>query len=151
MSQANNNNPVGDTTGKDDKEKKEIIQVVINPEDFELESYINNYSGHTKIARLIFIAEHCKSLEADSYKMAIDELKKTMNTSLLKSVYEKVGDKLGSSHQLDQAALDAVDKKAIQQQERLELELNGYKTNLIKESIRVLFLKTKLNTSDGSQ
>lgn len=137
MSQANNNNPVGDTTGKDDKEKKEIIQVVINPEDFELESYINNYSGHTKIARLIFIAEHCKSLEADSYKMAIDELKKTMNTSLLKSVYEKVGDKLGSSHQLDQAALDAVDKKAIQQQERLELELNGYKTNLIKESIRM--------------
>jgi len=136
MSQANNNNPSGgDNAGKEEKEKKEIIQVVIKPEDFDLESYINNYSGHTKIARLIFIAEHCKSLEADAYRSSIDELKKTMNTSLLKTVFERVGDKLGSSYQLDQAALDAIDKKAVQQQERLELELNGYKTNLIKESI----------------
>eukprot|EP01115_Flamella_aegyptia_P009103 TRINITY_DN3851_c0_g1_i2.p1 TRINITY_DN3851_c0_g1~~TRINITY_DN3851_c0_g1_i2.p1 ORF type:complete len:317 (-),score=105.72 TRINITY_DN3851_c0_g1_i2:149-1099(-) len=37
----------------------------------------------------------------------------------------------------DQSWVDAVDKKAAQQQERLEMELNGYKTNLIKESIRM--------------
>lgn len=48
--------------------------------EFDLESYISNYTGHTKIDRLIFIAEHCKELELESYKMAIDELKKTTNT-----------------------------------------------------------------------
>lgn len=133
---SNANPSVGDAgTGKE--EKKEVIQVVINPEDFDLEAYINNYSGHTKVARLLFVAEHCKQLELDCYKYAIDELKKTMNTGLLKSVFEKVGDKLGATYRLDQALLDSIDKKAAQQQEKLELELNGYKTNLIKESIRM--------------
>lgn len=136
---SNANPSVGDAgTGKE--EKKEVIQVVINPEDFDLEAYINNYSGHTKIARLLFVAEHCKQLELDCYKYAIDELKKTMNTGLLRSVFEKVGDKLGATYRLDQALLDSIDKKAAQQQEKLELELNGYKTNLIKESIRVSIL-----------
>ena len=33
--------------------------------------------------------------------------------------------------------MDTVDRRALQRQERLETELNGYKTNLIKESIRM--------------
>jgi len=137
MSQAAaaNNNLPGDAAKKDDKEKKEIVQVQINPEDFDLEAYINNYSGHTKIARLIFIAEHCKSLEKDAYRTAIEELKRTMNTSLYRSLHEKVGERLGFP--LDTQWIDSTDKKAAAQQERLELELNGYKTNLVKESIRM--------------
>jgi len=130
-----NNNLPGDAAKRDEKEKKEVIQVQINPEDFDLESYINNYSGHTKIARLIFIAEHCKALEKDAYRMAIDELKKTMNTSLYRSLQERVGERLGFP--LDTQWVESTDKKAAAQQERLELELNGYKTNLIKESIRM--------------
>lgn len=56
---ANNNNAAaaaateakapGDTKKE---EKKEIVMVNIKAEDFELENYINNYTGHTKIARL---------------------------------------------------------------------------------------------------
>jgi len=68
-------------------------------------------------------------------KMAIDELKKTMNTALFKSIIDKVGERLGFS--LDTQWMDSTDKKALSQQERLELELNGYKTNLVKESIRM--------------
>jgi len=117
------------------RKKKEIVQVVINPEDFDLDGYINNYTGHTKIARLIFIAEHCKALEIDAFKAAIDELKQTMNTPLYKGVVEKVGERFGIP--LDAQWIDSTDKKATAQQERLELELNGYKTNLIKESIRM--------------
>jgi len=135
---SNNNNPTGGDGSKlEEKEKKEIIQVVINADEFDLENYSNNYSGHTKIARLLFIAEHCKALELESYKMTIEELKKTMNTTLLKAVNDKVGDRLGSTGATDQALYDSIDKKAAQTQERLELELNGYKTNLIKESIRM--------------
>jgi COP9 signalosome complex subunit 1 len=130
---ANNNNQPAQQEKKE--EKKEIIMVNINPSEFDLEAYINNYSGHTKIARLLFIAEHCKALETDALKMAIEELKKSNNSTLYKQIMEKVAsDKLGA---FDQAWMDAVDKKAAQQQERLEMELNGYKTNLIKESIRM--------------
>lgn len=132
-----NNNATGDGSKDEQKEKKEITMVNIRPEDFDLEAYINNYAGHTKIARLIFIADHCKALELDSLRMAADELKKTMNTGLLKAVLEKIGGRLGPSYSVDQSFLESVDKKAAQQQERLEIELNGYKTQLIKESIRI--------------
>jgi len=105
--------------------------------DFDVDAYLSNYSGHTKIARAIFVAEHAKELEVPALREAINELKKTMNTALFKEIVEKVGDKLGPSYSKDQAWIDSVDKKAQQQVERLELELNGYKTNLIKESIRM--------------
>lgn len=119
------------------EDKKEIIQVQLSPGEFELEAYINNYAGHTKIARLLFVAEHCKSLEADSLKLSIELLKKTTNTLLYKNVTEKVGMTLGSSYAIDQSWIDGTEKKAIQQQEKLEADLNQFRTNLIKESIRV--------------
>jgi COP9 signalosome complex subunit 1 len=109
----------------------------ISSKEFDLESYISNYTGHTKIDRLVFVAEHCKELELDAYRMAIDELKRTTNTILYKQITEKVGDRLGPAYRTDQAWIDSVDKKAQQQLERLEMDLNGFKANLIKESIRM--------------
>ncbi len=105
--------------------------------DFDLDTYLSNYSGHTKILRAIFVAEHAKDLEAEAYRVALDELKKTQNMALYRDVADKASDKLGPAYAKDQAWIESVDKKALQQLERLELELNGYKTNLIKESIRV--------------
>jgi COP9 signalosome complex subunit 1 len=105
--------------------------------EFDLENYIANYSGHTKIDRLIFIAEHRKDLELEAFKMSIDELKKTTNTTLYKNVTEKVGDRLGAAYRTDQSWIDSVDKRAAQQFEKLEQDLAGYKANLVKESIRV--------------
>jgi COP9 signalosome complex subunit 1 len=122
------------------EDKKEVIQVQLSPGEFELEAYITNYAGHTKIARLLFVTEHCKSLEADSLKLAIDLLKKTTNTLLYKNVTEKVGMTLGSGYAIDQSWIDGTEKKAIQQQEKLEADLNQFRTNLIKESIRVFLL-----------
>jgi hypothetical protein len=52
----------------------------ISPQHFDLESYINKYTGHTKIARLIFIAEKSEALRNDAYKLALDEIKQTSNT-----------------------------------------------------------------------
>jgi len=104
----------------------------INSKEFDLESYISNYSSHTRIDRLIFIAEHCKELEQEAYKMAVDDLKKTTNTSLYKQVSEKI-----PGGKVDQSWIDNVDKKAQQSLERLETDLNAHKTNLIRESIRM--------------
>ena len=51
----------------------------ISPQHFDLEAYINKYTGHTKIVRLIFIAEKSESLRNDAYKLALDEIKHTSN------------------------------------------------------------------------
>jgi len=107
--------------------------------DFDIESYISNYSGNTKIHRLVFIAEHSnnQTVELEAYRMAIDAIKSTTyNTALYKSIVEKVGDRLGPSYKLDQAWVDATDKKAAQSLERLEIDLNNHKANLVKDNIR---------------
>eukprot|EP00027_Filamoeba_sp_ATCC50430_P017206 CAMPEP_0168568636 /NCGR_PEP_ID=MMETSP0413-20121227/15686_1 /TAXON_ID=136452 /ORGANISM="Filamoeba nolandi, Strain NC-AS-23-1" /LENGTH=419 /DNA_ID=CAMNT_0008600991 /DNA_START=146 /DNA_END=1405 /DNA_ORIENTATION=- len=111
--------------------------VDIKPEEFDLEAYSNNYSGHAKILRLMFIGEHCKSLEVEALKAAVEEVKKTLNSALYKTLMEKIGGRAGPNYVLDQSWIDATDKKAAQTQERLELELNTYRANLIKESIRL--------------
>jgi len=104
---------------------------------FDLESYGSAYLGHTKILRLIFIAEHCPELEKEAYKLSIDEVKKTINTALFKELTIKAGDRLGPEYKLDQSWVDAVDKKSQQNQDKLDSDLSSYKTNLIKESIRM--------------
>eukprot|EP01018_Ginkgo_biloba_P004207 Gb_13469 [translate_table: standard] len=108
-------------------------------EQMDVEAYAGLYSGRTKIMRLFFIADHCgnEGMQMEALRMAYDEIKKGENTQLFKEVVHKIGGKLGSAYSLDQDWIDAVDRRAEQRKEKLENELNGYKTNLIKESIRM--------------
>lgn len=122
------------TIEKRDEEKKKEKVLIPLPEDFELQAYISPYVGHTKIIRLIFIAEHCKELEKEAYKLALEELKKTLNSTLYRALIEKFGESIGVP--LDVNWIEAADRKAAQTQEKLELELNQSKQNLQKEAIR---------------
>jgi hypothetical protein len=108
-------------------------------EQIDVESYASLYTGHTKVARLHFIADYCnvRSVELEALRMAFEEIKKGENTALFKECVEKINGRLGPSHTLDQEWIDMVERRAAQRQEKLETELNGYKTNLIKESIRM--------------
>lgn len=110
----------------------------VTPSDlFQLEAYAASYHGYTKVERLLLVAERSKKHRPESLKMAIDELKKGSNTITYRKLFEKIGDELGGSYNFDQSWADNQDKKSQQTLERLEMELNGHKTNLIKESIRV--------------
>jgi len=129
---AQSNTP-GDHTGQ----KREIVKVNINAGDFDLDSHISNYTGHTKILRLNFIAEHCPELELEAYRQVINELKKTSNTSSYREICERVGNKLGPEYALDQQWIETMDKQSQQTLERLEFELNGFRTHMIKEKIRL--------------
>jgi hypothetical protein len=108
-------------------------------EQIDVESYASLYTGHTKVARLHFIADYCnvRSVELEALRMAFEEIKKGENTGLFKECVEKINGRLGPSYTLDQEWIDMVERRAAQRQEKLETELNGYKTNLIKESIRM--------------
>lgn len=108
-------------------------------EQFDLEAYISNYTGNTRILRLRFIAERCRStgVELEALRMAMDEIMRGQNTAAYREAVEAAGGRLGPAYDLDAAWVEAVERRAAQRQEKLESELNGYKTNLIKESIRM--------------
>ncbi|KAL6764284.1 26S proteasome subunit RPN7-domain-containing protein [Haematococcus lacustris] len=108
-------------------------------EQFDLESYIANYSGHNKLSRLLFIAEKRANtpLELEALKLAHDEVKKTENTQAYVAITQRIANRLEGSYKYDKAWVDAVERRAALRQERLETELQGHKANLIKESIRL--------------
>ncbi|KAK5581452.1 hypothetical protein RB653_001485 [Dictyostelium firmibasis] len=100
--------------------------------EFDLETYINNYTGFTKIYRLIFIAENCKPLEVEAYNMALKEVQKTPNLELYNNIINK-------SHgilEFDPSYIENLSKKNSLQLDKLEQDLNTAKSNMVKDSIR---------------
>ncbi|CAM8912972.1 unnamed protein product [Rhodiola kirilowii] len=122
-------------------DSKRRRQIISSGEQLDVEAYASLYSGRTKIVRLMFIADHCgesnPSMQLEALRMACDEIKKGEDTQLYREVVQKIDGRLGPDYEMDSAWADAVDRKAEQRKERLENELNAYRTNLIKESIRM--------------
>lgn len=110
-------------------------------EQMDIEAYAALYSGRTKIVRLIFIADKCagknEAMELEALRMAFDEIKKGEDTNLYREVAGKIKGRLGPLYELDASWAESVDRRAQARKEKLEIELNGYRTNLIKESIRM--------------
>ena len=52
------------------------------PSSFDIESYIANYSGFTRLKRLQFIATTEASLKLDALRIALEEVRRTTNTQL---------------------------------------------------------------------
>ncbi|URD80551.1 COP9 signalosome complex subunit [Musa troglodytarum] len=107
----------------------------------DVEAYAALYTGRTKVARLLFIAGRCgnEAMQLEALRMAHDEIKKGEDSHLYREVTAKIGGRLGPRYALDQSWADTVDRRAEVRKEKLENELTGYKTNLIKESIRMGF------------
>ena len=105
----------------------------------DVESITTGYGPHTAVPRLLFIAERSDddALKLDALRAAHDVLKQGDNTRVYTSVVEKIAGRLGASHEMDKEWVHEVDKRAAKKQEVLDAELNGYKTNMIKESIRM--------------
>ncbi|KAL8554337.1 hypothetical protein ACS0TY_002501 [Phlomoides rotata] len=112
---------------------------IISGEQLDIEAYAALYTGRTKITRLLFIASKCRvpSMELEALRMAYDEIKKGEDTQLFREVVATIDGRLGPNYGPDNAWADAVDRRAEFRKEKLENELNAYRTNLIKESIRM--------------
>lgn len=121
-------------------EEEKRSRPIISGEQLDVEAYASLYTGRTKITRLLFIADHCgnnQAMQLEALRMAYDEIKKGENTQLFREVVQKIDGRLGPNYAMDSAWCDAVDRRAEQKKEKLENELNAYRTNLIKESIRM--------------
>jgi len=106
---------------------------------FDLESYIANYAGFTRIDRLHHIGAHSPYLAVDAYRLAIAEAKKGKNVGLYTALVEQLRDITSedSAARMDTAWVEKKTRDVQAEQERLEHELKSYKNNLIKESIRM--------------
>ncbi|KAF9437160.1 cop9 signalosome complex subunit [Entomortierella beljakovae] len=126
-----------------------VVEVDV-PNNLDLDAYIANYKGHTKVNRLEFIADRCPSLQIDALKLAIIELRNTSTLNIPRyiNLVKKLNEAVkfgapGSSNvssdllNVDKAWADSQSQKAKQQTELLEGELKNYKRNAIKESIRM--------------
>ncbi|TDH65779.1 hypothetical protein CCR75_001338 [Bremia lactucae] len=99
-------------------------------EGFDMEVYAAKYSGRNRIERLLFLAKTSPALEAEATRALLRELKGSLNMGLYA---ELLGDKA-----TDEASyIENVKHTSAQQYERLEQELNSYKSTMIKESIRM--------------
>ncbi|CAG8434588.1 10915_t:CDS:2 [Funneliformis caledonium] len=124
------------------KRKRTLDITVEAPNNLDLETYISNYRGHTKVDRLLFIAKRCPILQNDAYRLALQELR---DNSLDHNRYISAATKLNEaltakgypSFSIDNTWVDSTQKRAKSLLERLEVELKNYKNNLIKESIRM--------------
>ncbi|KAF1958828.1 COP9 signalosome-like protein complex subunit 1 [Byssothecium circinans] len=113
--------------------------VVKDPPKFDLESYISNYDGHTRLDRLRHIGSHSPYLAVDAFRMAITEAKQGDNPELyanLATDFSEIApeDPLAI---VDTAWVDTKTKQLNSETDKLEHELKSYKNNLIKESIRM--------------
>ncbi|KAI8938739.1 hypothetical protein NX059_004606 [Plenodomus lindquistii] len=119
------------------KTKGEIV--VTDVPKFDLDSYIANYAGFTRIDRLQHIGSHSPYLAVDAYKLAIAEAKRGKNVGQYTGLVEQFSGIAPN----DPAALtdttwaEKKTREVLHEQERLEHELKSYKNNLIKESIRM--------------
>jgi COP9 signalosome complex subunit 1 len=98
-------------------------------EQLDVEAYTAQYSGRTRLARLIFIADVCgvEAMQLDALRMAYDEIKKGEDTQLHRDVALKIKGRLGSRYGLDQAWADTVNRRADQRKEKLDTDLDGYR------------------------
>ncbi|KAG5231328.1 COP9 signalosome complex family protein [Salix suchowensis] len=115
---------------------------IISSEQLDIEAYAGLYTGRTKITRLLFIADRCgqnnnTAMKMEALRMAYEEIKKGENTQLFRDVVQRIDGRLGSDYGMDSAWCEMVDRRADHRKEKLENELNAYRTNLIKESIRM--------------
>ncbi|KAF2427401.1 COP9 signalosome-like protein complex subunit 1 [Tothia fuscella] len=112
----------------------------------DLESYISNYDGYTKLMRLQCIAMTSPLLSKEAFRIAITQIKESAtknggcsDVTFYQTLVEAL-EKLSPSDPLaylDTDWMEQVTAKSARKTDILEKELKTYKNNLIKESIRM--------------
>ncbi|CAM9536751.1 unnamed protein product [Pylaiella littoralis] len=113
------------------------VALVPVPPNFDLDAYISRYGGYTKLRRLDWVAQRCPDLAPDCYRAALTLLRQGINTQSYRDISARAVQLMGPEYAEDTEWADQVDRRYQQSVDKLEAELNSYKTNLIKESIRM--------------
>ncbi|KAF4332529.1 COP9 signalosome complex subunit 1 (G pathway suppressor 1) [Fusarium beomiforme] len=113
--------------------------IVKDQPKLDLDLYIQNYTGRTRIDRLIQIGKSSVPLCVDALKAAIAEAKRGSDVTQYIEAWSciRVAAPDEPEAQKDQAWIDRVERENKAETTRLEAQLKQYRHNLIKESIRM--------------
>ncbi|KAM0275900.1 hypothetical protein ACHAQH_007287 [Verticillium albo-atrum] len=113
--------------------------VVKETPKLDLDLYIQNYRGRTRLDRLLTIGRCCVPLCVEALKAAVVEAKSGRDVERYREIWEciRVAAPAEPEAVYDQEWADKTTKENRQETHHLETQLKGYKNNLIKESIRV--------------
>ncbi|KAH7308182.1 26S proteasome subunit RPN7-domain-containing protein [Stachybotrys elegans] len=105
----------------------------------DLDTYIQNYTGPTRFDRLIHIGKTCVPLAVEALKAAVTEAKKGVDIGRYREAFELIRIAAPGEPEAhrDHAWIERTDAANREETRRLDLQLKGYKNNLIKESIRM--------------
>ncbi|KAM0355457.1 hypothetical protein ACHAP4_007436 [Fusarium culmorum] len=105
----------------------------------DLDLYISNYTGRTRIDRLIQIGKSSVPLCIDALKLAIVEAKAGSDLTQYAEAWNclRVAGPQEPEAQLETEWVDRVERENKAETTRLESQLKQYRHNLIKESIRM--------------
>ncbi|KAJ3442890.1 cop9 signalosome complex subunit [Anaeramoeba flamelloides] len=103
---------------------------------FDIEDYIEGYQGHTRMDRLLFIAQRSEIHQQKALKMFLEEVKKTRNIQKYRKIVEKYSDVLQDEKTLDQKWIDKTLKDSASTYDILETNLKKAKENVNQEGIR---------------
>ncbi|CAK7236716.1 hypothetical protein SCUCBS95973_009702 [Sporothrix curviconia] len=106
---------------------------------FDLESYIQNYTGPTRFDRLILIGRSSVPLHLDALRAAFAEAKKSHDTGRYREAanYFNLAAPDEAEELFSKSWIDSTDAANSAETKRLEREMKVYKNNLVKESIRM--------------
>ncbi|KAK1779192.1 26S proteasome subunit RPN7-domain-containing protein [Copromyces sp. CBS 386.78] len=106
---------------------------------FDLDLYIQNYQGRTRFERLFHIGRSSVPLCVDALKAAVQEAKAGRDILRYQMAVNSLFQAAPNEPEalLDKAWLEAQAKENRDTTINLQAELQGYKNNLIKESIRM--------------
>ncbi|RKP06864.1 hypothetical protein THASP1DRAFT_31328, partial [Thamnocephalis sphaerospora] len=118
------------------------MAIVEAPEHLVLSNYIENYHGHVRVDRLLFIAERCPSLQVEAYQHAIADIKaNSRDVNRYLEVLRKMNAALAahgkSVEPTDSTWVEDTRRDTKQLFEVRNAELSNYLNNMIKESIRI--------------
>jgi COP9 signalosome complex subunit 1 len=107
----------------------EPSQALLSGDQFDVEVYAAQYSGRTRVARLLFIAGKCDSeqMRLDALRLAYEGSLKGEDTALHRDVVANIAGRLGPRYAVDQAWSDAVERRSLVRKDKLDSELSGYK------------------------
>ncbi|KAF4449847.1 cop9 signalosome complex subunit 1 [Fusarium austroafricanum] len=113
--------------------------IVKDQPKLDLDLYIQNYTGRTRIDRLIQIGRSSVPLCVDALKAAITEAKAGSDVSQYIEAWSCIRTAAPNEPEAekDQAWIDRVERENKAETSRLESQLKQYRHNLIKESIRM--------------
>mmetsp|Transcript_1425 Transcript_1425/g.2726 ORF Transcript_1425/g.2726 Transcript_1425/m.2726 type:complete len:444 (+) Transcript_1425:63-1394(+) len=129
------------TANRSEEKQKDVKP----PKDFDLNSYISQYTGPLAVRRLLTVGENCSQLRLQAFRKALTLLKKGKNTTLyidtVSRARELLGHTLGDQYGLDKAWADNTNHRSMDEANRLNAQNKELRKMGEKEPIRVNLLK----------